>query len=568
MDSVDLGASFVKYGMAQRVPYWPFVVVPLVVGGLALAWWKWPAAALPAANNTARNPIPDLGSRGKSLPVPTNQPELDNPDNPAGNDARNPDKTEPEPEPANTAREIEILLGQLAHATNVRDGRGIKLAHESLGKCRPSTLVDECARKALENESSAWVRIEYFRALHLPESRRDWAFFSYDRRTAKFMGTDAEFFIGEPEELKLLTGELMRVLAETARDGIFDERLMSLLRNLLDTEKPEWLLREALGTLLELELHNLPGIVPPRLRNELRALLERATAPAEIREAVFVAWLQSLPDISSALADLESPKLQPYLYATVSVWDVRPLGPGPHALRPGSGSKIAVADWLISQHEPLRDLYRSLLQGNAAQTLKQQLIQALARYDFPHGRELVDAGISRKDANYGDYLAALGALAATADDLRKLTAAAAEPEVAFAQGAVDGLRQSHLREADAELRSIVEQGTNVAIQSQALGALLSRARNDGDRNLLLEDYLNPNKDAGLRAVAVAHVSDLDRLKRLVDEDESLRVRQAALTKLGDMKDKKLRPFFLLVKDRDASPVLRQQARKYAEELKD
>lgn len=557
--------------MAQRVPYWPFVLVPLVVGGLALAWWKWPAAALPAANNAARSPIPDLGSRGKSLPVPTNQPAPDDPDAPAANDVRNPDGTEPEPEPANSAREIEIFLGQLAHATNVRDSRGIKLAHESLAKCRPSTLVDECLRKALESEASAWVRIEYFRAFHATESRRDWAFFSYDRRTGKFMGTDSELLIGEPEELKLLARTLMEVLAATARDGIFDERLMSLLRNLLDTEKPEWLLREALWTLVELEVDNLPGIVLPRLRNELRALLERATAPAEIREAVFVAWLQSLPDINSALADLESPKLQPYLCFTVSAWDLRaigPEGPGPHALRLGSGTKYAVVEWLVTQDEPLRDLYRGLLHGNAAQALKQQLIQALAKYEFPHGRELVDAGLTRKDGNCGDYLAALGAMAKTADDLRVLTAAAAEPEVAFAQGAVEGLRQSYLREADGELRSIVEQGTNVAIQSQALGALLGRARTDSDRNLLLEEYLNPNKEAGLRAVAVAHVSDVERLKRLVDEDESLRVRQAALTKLGDLKDKKLRPFFLLVKDRDASPVLRQQARKYAEELRD
>lgn len=548
--------------MAQRVPYWPFVVIPLVVGGLALAWWKWPAADLPAANNAARSPIPDLGSRGKSLPVPSNQPAPDDPDNPAGNDARDPDGTEPEPEPANSAREIEIFLGQLAHATNVRDGRGIKLAHESLSKCRPSTLVDECVRKALESESSAWVRIEYFRAFHAAESRRDWAFFSYDRRTAKFMGTDPELLIGEPEELKLLTSELMRVLAQTARDGIFDERLMSLLRNLLDTEKPEWLLREALFKLIELELANLPGIVLPRLRNELRALLERATAIAEIREGAFFAWLQSLPEVTSALSDLQSPKLQPYLFCTLQAWNQRAQV---SAAAPPASPLLA---WLREQADALRDLYRTLLQGNAELALKQQLIQALARYEFPHSRELVDAGSARKDANYGDYLAALGAMATTADDLRVLTAAAAEPEVAFAQGAVEGLRQSHLREADGELRSIVEQGTNVAIQSQALGALLSRARSDGDRNLLLEEFLNPNKEAGLRAVAVAHVSDGERLKRLVDEDESLRVRQAALTKLGDMKDKKLRPFFLLVKDRDASPVLRQQARKYAEELRD
>jgi hypothetical protein len=109
------------------------------------------------------------------------------------------------------------------------------------------------------------------------------------------------------------------------------------------------------------------------------------------------------------------------------------------------------------------------------------------------------------------------------------------------------------------------------VKSQALGALLSRSEST---DKLLEEYLGESKDASLRAVAAQHVplTNVERLQRIVEEDPSPTVRLAALNRVGSImpdgviQHKELYGWFVKMKDRDNSAVIRAAARKYAEAL--
>ena len=227
----------------------------------------------------------------------------------------------------------------------------------------------------------------------------------------------------------------------------------------------------------------------------------------------------------------------------------------------------------LKENTELPKLFERLLQGNMDADNKRLLIQRIAAYDVPNGRAMIEAGLQTKDANYPDYLVAFGSFASNATDLQRLTGAADDADVKIAQGGIEGLRQSRLGAADTELRKVLEQGVNPGVKSQALGALLSRST---DKSALIEEYLDVNKDPSLRAVAVSHIpeSNLDRLQEVVEEDPSLRVRQAALNRVGAVRPdnvpdrKRLRAWFLSIKERDASPVIRSAARKFAEALKE
>lgn len=136
----------------------------------------------------------------------------------------------------------------------------------------------------------------------------------------------------------------------------------------------------------------------------------------------------------------------------------------------------------------------------------------------------------------------------------------------MARGAVNGLRNSTARGADDELRVILAAGTNNGIKGDALAALL--ARNPDSKERLVDEYLGEDRPAALRAIAVAYLSDkrLDRLKELGESDPELRVREAAIHRLGALKDKSLKTWFTRVSRSDSSAALRQLARKYAAEL--
>jgi hypothetical protein len=117
------------------------------------------------------------------------------------------------------------------------------------------------------------------------------------------------------------------------------------------------------------------------------------------------------------------------------------------------------------------------------------------------------------------------------------------------------------------LKRILEQGANLGAKSQALGALLDRSIS---REQMLDEYLDPARDTALRAVAVAFVpiKNTDRLKKIVEDDPAPRVRQSALTRLGELKDVTLLSWMISIRTNDSSPVLRAQARRYAKELED
>lgn len=552
--------------MAQRKHLWPLFLLP-VAAVLAFVWLGPPRgnshdnAASGGAGNGPK--VADLGGRARELPAenaPSNQAASENPPGPE------PEGGEPPVEEAtNTAREIDIYLGQLAHATKVNDQRGQTLAHESLRKCRPHQLVDERVLAALESERNAFVRTQFFAAYHAEEAKLVWASRALELRAGKFLGTDENYEAGEVDELgTYLTPLLMLLLDQFMKNATPDSRTLALLRNGLDTERPEWLLKQVSAFLHKCAQIESCLPLARSIEHEMKGFLERQSAAFEIRELVFVAYAVLQQDWPSLVALLDSPQLKPYLATVINM-----MRPGPTAdelvLGPDHRPEMLRA---TGQSPELIGLLQRTLAGDSPVAEKQLLIQRLAQGSGSVVVDLLKSGLQRKDANLGDYLAAWGRVAKTPEDLKLLAESAAAADSATATGAIEGLRQCALNEAAAELARIVEQGGNPGLQSQALGALL--ARDNAKAETIVESYLGTDRDASVRAVAVAHIpaKNIDRMKKVVDEDASPRVRQAALTRLGDMKDKKLRSYFLSVAINDPQPLIRQQAKKYADELKD
>lgn len=556
----------------------PGLVAGLVVFALlaiciaAGAWWYFSRAGTDGSgqDNTvagANSAIPALGSRGRSVPdLPDNEPDGNSGETDSGADAGEDPEPEPEPEYQNTAREIDIWLYNLGVATKAGDRKGMAIDHDLLKAARPHTLVDDRVRFALENETSAIVRIQFMFAFHDHAATYAWAQHVYDTRTGKFLGTDMLYSAGEVEELKLIATELFNAMvASWQKEEAPDQRLMSLLRNALDTEKPDWMLDEVrqsvLNPMLGIPLSDFAGA----LKQEFRNLLLRRTVKPGLREVFFLAFFLTFESSSLALEELERAEWWDYAAALAQVYGARKHGGH-------SGMEFPLFEELRANAD-LPKLFERLLQGTMDAEAKRLLIQRIAEYDVPNGRAMIENGLATKDANYPDYLIAFGSFANSEADLQRLTSAADDSDVAIAQGGIEGLRQSGLQAADTELRKVLEQGANPGVKSQALGALLSRAN---DKSALLEEYLDVNKDASLRAVAVAGIPDsnVQRLQQVVEEDPSLRVRQAALNRLGALRPdnvadrKNLRAWFLSIKERDESMVIRSAARKFAEALND
>lgn len=553
--------------MSGRKHLWPLFLLP-VAAVLAFVWIapRRPGAVNEAAPGAGNGPkVADLGSRGRDLPAenaPANESETDRPPGPE------PEGGEPPvEEQANSAREIDIYLGQLAHATKVNDGRGINLAHQALRNCRPHELVDERVQAALEPERSAFVRTQFFAAFHAQEPALGWAARALELRAGKFLGTDEIYDPGEEDELKAYAHTLLRrlVLQMQSSEPTADPRPLAFARNALDTQIPAWALELTLWHIIEAAILTDRPELAREFEQEVRRLLERGTADLKLREQAFAVYATAQADVPALLAQMDAPWLRPYTATLVQMF---PVYTPPGQLKPGSLVRTPLGDRVIQQGDAVSALVARVLAGNAPQAEKQLLIQRLCRTELPKARELLETGLQRKDANLGDYLAAWGYRARTTEDLKLLAESAAAADSASATGAIEGLRQCPLPEAAAELARIIEQGANPGTQSQALGALL--ARDPRKAETIVESYLGPDRDAAVRAVAVAHIpaKNTDRLKKVIDEDASPRVRQAALTRLGEMNDKKLRPYFLNVANNDPQPLIRQQAKKYADELKD
>jgi hypothetical protein len=302
------------------------------------------------------------------------------------------------------------------------------------------------------------------------------------------------------------------------------------------------------------------------IEQEVRGFLQRRTAGASLRERTFPVLMLTYDPPSSVLAALETSEWWDYASSLLTEFEVRAL------VRVHIGSWTPTPDWLqeILDSPELAKLIENLLSGAMPADAKRLLIQRVGGYDIPEGRALIEAGLARRDASYPDYLAAFGRVAKGEADFQLLTAAADDPDVNVALGAIEGLRQCEWN-TDAALRKVLENGTNDGIKSQALGALLSRTE---DKDVLLEEYLGEGKDASLRAVAAQHVplTNLERLQRIAEEDPSPSVRLVALNRVGSIvpesifQRKELRGWFVKMKDRDNSSVIRAAARKYAEDL--
>jgi hypothetical protein len=527
----------------SRLPLWPFFycVLPILVGLVLVVLINQPDSAPKDDISTA---IPSLG--GQSRPL-TGPPETDTPAE--DTTETEPEDEAPEPEPQDdtpqareyTTHEMDALVSRLVHAARVGDRRGLQMVHAELRTAAPSELVD----KTLVNERAkaryARVRIELFRALHEPEARLEWVMDAWRTRTPEFTGRAELTEAGEQAELIEYARHLLQ-------HHPYDDPTPELIRGTLDTRKPEWLLE-----LLVSELHLVAE--DPDDRARLRPIWEDIdrflkSGGLKGREegvALLDTWALYHDPHKSALEALRAPQLAHVLPAFLLL-DWWPRG----ILDAEGEAELArlVRDTLAARHDP---------------ALKAGIIRALGRGTaLEDVRKVILEGLDRRDENLGDYLVALGRLARGESDLARLAELARAGDANTARGAIEGLRVCRLPGADALLTELAEQGANPGVQSQALGALLSRAR---DPERLLDQYLDPNRDAALRAVAVAHVTSDARLQRVVQEDTSLRVRQAALTRLGERKDVRMLSFFTRVRDRDPSPVIRQQARQYAEELR-
>jgi hypothetical protein len=540
------------------------LTVPLLVAAGVGAWMVLSPTEAEPTNQGPR--VPELSGRGRPLNTP--QPVNDNTE-------PTPDNTEPEPKPdqpeesqpvENSEEDIDTRIGRIRHAVKEGRGRDLTIAHAGLAVCKPDERVNDRLMFALENESSAWVRIEFFKAFHGDEARRRWGLRAYDARSAQFLGTNNVLASGEVEEIKLYLRSLLPLLF----DGLSrDERLMALLRNLIDTEQPQWLLLPVLTQMLELQREKHPAgkfstdrdSTLGTLSEQLRRMLERRTALPEVRDVALWLWLESLPDWSVAITELEQTVLHIYLPTLLHGFPKRGEG--------GAYPELSqdAHPWVGANAEKIADLCAQMLARQIDAEVKRTLIKAVSERAVPKGREMLDAGLARKGEFYPDWLTALGRMATSSEDLQRLTAAADDPKAEISQGAIEGLRVSTMLGADGELKRILEQGANLGAKSQALGALLDRSIS---REQMLDEYLDPARDTALRAVAVAFVpiKNTDRLKKIVEDDPAPRVRQSALTRLGELKDVTLLSWMISIRTNDSSPVLRAQARRYAKELED
>lgn len=549
---------------------WPLFILP-VAGVVAFIWMtalSGPGAGGNEPGNAASKLIPGLG--GHAIVQPPAANEAATTSGPVSNDAAPNEPTLPVPTTDNSEREIDIHLAHLSHATKEGDRRGKQLAHESLKKCRPDKSVDERVTNAMLSERNSFVRVEFFKAYHVSRSRFDWAMRVQGAKSGKFTGIDALFDPGETDELKIYLIELIdagviaRVIGTDKTEP--DAVVVSLMRTLLDGEKPDWALECAVNGLRDgIAEGNGHADLAKRFELELKGLLERQTAALAVREDAFLVFAQAQDDLKTLLSLLETPRFRPYLATVIRCFGQRAPARG---VVPPDKRSLPVMKKLAAMQAEIAALCGRVLQGDAGTEEKQLLIQRLSQHAFAKAAAIIDAGLQRRDGNLGNYLAAWGRLATKAEDLKRLAEAAVSAEAATSAGAIEGLRQCGLAEAEAELKRLVEQGGNAGVQSQALGALLQR--DPANAAATIEQYLGPDRDPSVRAVAVANIpaSNIERLKTVGEDDTALRVRQAAYTRLGELKDIKLKSYFHRRMTTENSPLLAQICKKYYGELKE
>lgn len=523
----------------RRFPGWPllFCVLPVVLALGVFALINRPRGNTPAENTPGSRAVPELGA-GAQTPAAVNVPR------PPANEPAPPDKTpEPAPEPPREVtvgeREIEIHIKNLKFAVQRNNAKGVSLESNWLGTAKPRELVHKGLMAARDAESDSHVRLAFLRCLADGEQELQWARWVLLKWTARFYGTDTQLEAGNESEF----GACARVLFSQTP---LAEDALALARNALLTGQPPWLLRvlaECMAWGDGADLRAAP------LLPELARMLE--TGGGDARDDLFVAWVRQFKTMDELLRALGDPKMHPALAALLR------------------SDVIAKGLYAAGDDAKLLAFAQSLLVQAGTEKLRAELIAALAHTlpnNAEHIRPIIEAGLSRRDANLPDYLAAFGKLAANTKELARLAEYANETDANVARGAVNGLRLSSLKAADDELRSILESGRNNGVKADALGALLER--NPKSRDALVDEYAGDDKAPALRVIAVAHMGEkrLERLKELGENDPDVRVREAAINKLGSFKDKSLKTWFTRVSRSDSVGALRQLAKKYAAEL--
>lgn len=568
----------------KRIPLWPlfYCVSPILIGlGLVLYvnWNKPPT-------NTSNGPeIPSLGPNQRPLtnaptgyePVEEAPDEAQPEDKPADEventpDGEKPVETVPEPVFESSGREIDTYIQRLAHAAKVRDSRGITSSRDFLSKANPAKLVDERLLFALQNEQNAFARLALFETFRSQENALSWADSVFTSKYSKYTGDDKNFSQGEQEELLQYGMNIVSSLQDLA-DFENNPYFTSYLKTLGQTQSPEW----AWDIIVELSRRVL--LSPRRslgvfFGSAFSDSLRSGGIEASKAKVLFFIWASQYPSHSDLFSNMIMPTFAPYL---VHLFKAGYLD---RAIELSGGNrgfpyKLIVLVNGEQATAALVDKTRIILTSDYLTDADMiALIKEVGKY--AHGDILIEEGIARQDKYLQYYYAAYGYHRIDKGILKKLSDAANDPNPATAIGAIHGLRQWGNTESDAALSAILEQGSNLAVKSHALGALLERTSSADSRNDLLEEYLDANKSVTLRAVAVGHVpeSDIKRLQKIVEEDSSARVRTAALQRIGaistTLKTKKakkaMRAWFLKTKDRDSSPVIRSQARKYAKAL--
>lgn len=523
----------------RRFPGWPllFCVLPVVIAFALFSLINRREANTPSDSNAPVKGAADLGSRAKPM-VAANE------ERPPENTAENgePDKTPPPlpGEPEASAREIEIHIKNLKFAVQHNNAKGVALESDWLRKAKPRALVMSGLQAARDAEADSAVRLALFKCIEDDAQALAWARWANGKWPGRFLGTDSQLEPGNIDEFSACARKLFA-------PSPLPEDALALARNALLTGQPTWLLKVlaeelAWGSGVKAKLEPLWA--------ELGRLLESGGG-GDSRDLLFVAWSHHFESVDELLRALGDARMHGCLIALLKQ-DV-----------------IAKKLYSLDDDKKLLAYAEALLGSAGTEAIRADLIAALAA-TWPNAaedvRRIIEAGLARRDANLADYLSAFGRLVGGAKDLKRLAEFANDADANVARGAINGLRQAPLKAADDELRAILETGQNSGVKGDALAALIER--NPQTRDTLVDEYVAEDKPAALRVIAVSYLSarKLDRLKELGENDPEMRVREAAINKLGALKDNGLKTYFTRISRSDPVPVLRQLAKKYAAEL--
>ncbi|MHC4840942.1 MAG: HEAT repeat domain-containing protein, partial [Planctomycetota bacterium] len=378
----------------------------------------------------------------------------------------------------------------------------------------------------------------------------DWADYVFASRYTKYTGEDENLAKGE--ELELIATMSKVIDSMTSReDFLAKPKYTSYIKELAQRQTPDWAhsvfcqFARNVGLSEGTEVGELFG-------SEFELLLKQGPSKPSWEGLIFEVWMRKHESSEALLGAMVLPEFARFYTGIFWCMQPRRRPTGTNRMSPPTPTPtlqmIAGLDvaTVVEKARTILDSEHLEPKGMKA------LIAEVGKYE--HGMVLIKEGIARRDEYLPDYLAALGYKQTDPDILAQLTKEADSQDAATAIGAIHGLRQWGNSDGDSTLRRVLEQGSNIGVKSHALGALLDRTPDANARDTLLEKYLDANKSASLRAVAVSHVpeTDIKRLQKIVDEDNSARVRTAALQRLGaiskslksDRELKSIRAWFL------------------------